>query len=124
MALTAAPSATSTFGGWSGACAGTGACSVTMTSAAGVGATFQVTIAGLSASVMALARVIGAGGANSLTSTLAAAQASVARGNQTAAINQLNAFINQVQALVRSGRLDPATGATLISEAQILTAGL
>jgi hypothetical protein len=39
--LTATPSAGSTFAGWSGACSGTGACSVTMTSNESVSATFN-----------------------------------------------------------------------------------
>jgi len=40
VSLTAAPSAGSTFGGWSGACSGTGGCSVTMNSDKTVTATF------------------------------------------------------------------------------------
>ena len=38
--LTATPDASYTFGGWTGACTGTGACSVTMTANRTVGATF------------------------------------------------------------------------------------
>ena len=40
--LTATPDANYDFGGWTGACAGTGACSVTMTVARAVGATFTI----------------------------------------------------------------------------------
>ena len=40
VALTATPASGSQFSGWSGACAGTGACSVTMDAAKGVTATF------------------------------------------------------------------------------------
>ena len=40
--LTATPSTGYTFGGWTGACTGTGACSVTMTQARTVGATFTI----------------------------------------------------------------------------------
>ena len=40
--LTATPAAGHTFGGWTGACSGTGACSVTMTQAQTVGATFTI----------------------------------------------------------------------------------
>lgn len=41
VTLTAAAAAGSTFGGWSGACTGTGACSVSMTAARTVSATFN-----------------------------------------------------------------------------------
>lgn len=41
VTLTAAPAAGSTFAGWSGACAGTGSCAVTMTAARAVTATFN-----------------------------------------------------------------------------------
>src|ERR1700736_3663762 len=40
VTLTAAPNANSTFGGWSGGCTGTGACTVTLTNSATVTATF------------------------------------------------------------------------------------
>ena len=40
--LTATPATGYTFGGWTGACTGTGACSVTMTAARTVGATFTI----------------------------------------------------------------------------------
>ena len=42
VALTQTPSTGYTFGGWTGACTGTGACSVTMTAARTVGATFTI----------------------------------------------------------------------------------
>ena len=42
VTLSAAPDATSTFAGWSGACSGTGACTVTLTADASVTATFNV----------------------------------------------------------------------------------
>jgi uncharacterized repeat protein (TIGR03803 family) len=41
VTLTAAPAAGSTFVGWSGACSGTGTCSITINSAQSVGATFD-----------------------------------------------------------------------------------
>ncbi len=42
VTLTAAPDASSTFAGWSGACTGTGTCSVTMSAAKSVTATFSI----------------------------------------------------------------------------------
>jgi hypothetical protein len=45
---------------------------------------------------------------NSLTSKLQAAQQSLARGNVNATVNQLDAFIDEIQALKRSERLDAA----------------
>jgi uncharacterized repeat protein (TIGR02543 family) len=42
VALTAAPATGYDFGGWTGACTGTGACSVTMTAARTVGASFTI----------------------------------------------------------------------------------
>jgi YVTN family beta-propeller protein len=42
VALTATPNSSSQFGGWSGACSGTGVCSVTMDSAKSVTATFTL----------------------------------------------------------------------------------
>jgi uncharacterized repeat protein (TIGR02543 family) len=44
--LTAAPAAGSTFVGWSGACTGTGVCTVSMTASKSVTATFNTTTAG------------------------------------------------------------------------------
>ena len=48
------------------------------------------------------------GNANALLVKLRAAEASLARGNETAAVNQLEAFVNQVNALVGSDRLTQA----------------
>src|SRR6185295_8217484 len=42
VTLTASAAAGSTFAGWSGACAGTGACQVTMSAAASVTASFAL----------------------------------------------------------------------------------
>jgi hypothetical protein len=52
--------------------------------------------------------------ANGLQATLRAAIAAADRGNIPAALGILGATENQVRALVRSGRLDPVTGDTLI----------
>ncbi len=67
---------------------------------------------------------LGAGTQNSLTSKLRAAEQSLGRGNRTAAINQLGAFINELEALARSGRLDPATAAALIDLTRALVGSL
>lgn len=48
---------------------------------------------------------LSSGNANALTSKLDAAIASFARGNTTAALNQLEAFLNQLDALVEAGRM-------------------
>ena len=52
------------------------------------------------------------------------AQAAAARGSRAAAINQMNAFINQVQAMERSRRISTTLAAQLIAEAQQIIAGL
>ena len=61
---------------------------------------------------------------NSLGAKLDAAAKSVAKGQRTAAINQLEAFINQVQALVRSGRLSTAQATALVARAERIIAAL
>ena len=60
----------------------------------------------------------------SVNGKLSNAQASMARGNRNAAANQLNAAINEITALIRSRRLDPATGAALMAALQQIIAGL
>ncbi len=67
---------------------------------------------------------LNAGQKNSLTSKLDAAQQSLAKGNDTAAINQLNAFVHEVRALKRSGRLDATTADGLIAQAQAIISQL
>jgi hypothetical protein len=57
---------------------------------------------------------LNAGVKNSLIAKLRAAQESMTRSDATAAGNQLNAFINQVRALERSGRLDQLTANSLV----------
>lgn len=51
VTLSASPAAGYTFGGWSGACSGTGICIVTMNAAVGVNATFNAVPESLSVSV-------------------------------------------------------------------------
>jgi PKD repeat protein len=51
--------------------------------------------------------------ANSLTAPIDAATASLARGNTSAASGQLGAFVNRLDAAVRTGRMGPAVAASL-----------
>jgi hypothetical protein len=66
---------------------------------------------------LAASGVLSQGNANSLLSKLDAAEASAANGNATAAINQLRAFISEVQAAVRRGDLTSQQGQALIDAA-------
>jgi hypothetical protein len=59
---------------------------------------------------------------NSLESKLQAALQSLAQGNTNAAINQLNAFLNEVQALKGSNRLDAETADLFLGEIQTVIA--
>jgi hypothetical protein len=58
---------------------------------------------------------------NSLISKLEAAQRS---RNRNAARGQLNAFINEVRALKRNGRLDASTADSLVAQAQSVLDGI
>jgi len=53
------------------------------------------------------------GNANSLTKKLEAAAKAIARGNMNAALGPLGAFLNELDAMVRSGRLSEADAAPL-----------
>lgn len=69
------------------------------------------------------AGVLSPGNGNALSAKLQAAIGQLDRGNTSAATNQLNAFINQVNALMRAGRLPASSGQDLIDAAQrIITA--
>lgn len=68
----------------------------------------------------AIATYTTGGNRQALLSTVQAAQRSLNRGNAAAARGQLGAFVNQVRALSRSGRLAPDAAATLIALAQQL----
>jgi hypothetical protein len=59
---------------------------------------------------------LNSGQQNALTSKLRAAEKSMLSANTTAAVNQLNAFINQVQALANSHRPSQRSADSLISE--------
>ena len=58
-----------------------------------------------------------AGNTNALSATLQAVLASIGNNNTNSASGELGAFINQVNALVNSGKLDATQGASLIAEA-------
>jgi len=55
---------------------------------------------------------------------LRAALRQLGSGNRAPAAGQLNAFINEVNALVRSGRLSPQQAQPLIDAAEAALAGL
>jgi hypothetical protein len=61
---------------------------------------------------------LSAGNATALKRTLDAASDQMDRGNMTAAINQMRAFINQVNSLVAEGKLPPRDGEALTNEAR------
>ena len=61
---------------------------------------------------------------NSLSAPLTAAQASLARGNLSAANGQMRAFLNHVEAMVRSGQLPASTGAELSAAANRVIASM
>jgi hypothetical protein len=60
--------------------------------------------------------------ASSLLASLDAATASLAAGNTKAAKGQINAFINKVNAALRSRRLDSSTADALVSAAEAILA--
>lgn len=83
----------------------------------GVGsATATVHVLSAQQAIDALSALVGGaveGNANSLNAKLNAAKASLDRGNAGTATNQLQAFLNEVAAMVRSGRLSAAQGDVL-----------
>jgi FIMAH domain-containing protein len=64
------------------------------------------------------------GQANALISKLQSAIAALQNGHENAAQNKLNAFKNQVMAMVNAGTLSAAAGQALIDEADAILAGL
>jgi hypothetical protein len=64
------------------------------------------------------------GQANSLVRKLENVQAKIERGQSDAAINQLMAFINEVESLIAEGVLAASDGAALIEAARNVIAGL
>src|SRR5262249_47323326 len=79
---------------------------------------------GLIEQVQSLVPPLNGGQANALIAKLNAAIAQLDRGNVGPAINQIEAFINEVSAFVQSGKLDAATGASLIAAARDVIAAL
>ncbi|HEX6911291.1 MAG TPA: DNA/RNA non-specific endonuclease, partial [Longimicrobium sp.] len=73
---------------------------------------------------LAGAGALSRGNANALNAKLRAAQQSLGNGQNGAAVNQLNAFVNQVQALVQSGHLPAADGASLVAAAERIQASI
>ncbi|MGD0123993.1 MAG: hypothetical protein ABSF46_01445 [Terriglobia bacterium] len=69
LALTESPYAGSVFTGWSGACSGTGACTVTMNSNQSLGATFNLTPGGGGGGQYTLTVSVTGTGSGSVTST-------------------------------------------------------
>jgi hypothetical protein len=82
-----------------------------------------ITIPGLISGIQNLSE-LNAGQQNSLIAKLQAAQAAVDRGDLNTACASLAAFVNEVNALERSGRLDQATATGLVSGAQLIQASL
>jgi hypothetical protein len=60
------------------------------------------------------------GEANALIAKLQAARSQVERGNNATASNQLNAFLNQLDALRKSGRLGEASATDLRERAEVI----
>jgi DNA/RNA endonuclease G (NUC1) len=65
-----------------------------------------------------LAGKVSRGEAASLNAKLRAAEASLARGQAHTAVNQIEAFVNEVQAMEASGRMSAADAAALTAAAQ------
>jgi hypothetical protein len=80
----------------------------------------QVRIGHLIEDIQALVSegVLNSGQGNALISKLEAAIQALDRGNPTAAVNQMNAFMNEVYALVRAGALTNDQGLSLIVKAK------
>ena len=68
--------------------------------------------------------VLNAGNGNALTAKLDAAIKQMDKGHARPASNQLEAFINQVEAFIRTGKLTSAQGESLIQAARAISAAL
>jgi hypothetical protein len=67
---------------------------------------------------------LSAGNANALNATLQAAHNQLDQGNATAAVNQMQAFINQVNSLVAEGKLSQRDGQSLTTLANRVIASI
>ncbi|MBK6999481.1 MAG: DUF1566 domain-containing protein [Rhodoferax sp.] len=67
--LTATPATGSTFTGWSGACTGTGSCTISMTAAKSITATFSLNVTAPVCTLSANPTTITAGGSSTLTAS-------------------------------------------------------
>jgi len=85
--------------------------------------TTQQALGSISGSVQNL-KGLNSGQKNSLTAKLNAASDSAARGNTTAANNQLNAFLNELQAYVSAGNISTTDAAALRTEIHAVQAAL
>jgi PKD repeat protein len=85
--------------------------------------TVQQAISSIGAYVQKIA-TLNAGQKNSLTAKLNAASAAASRGDTTAATNQLNAFLNEVQADQNSGKISDSQAATLRDAVHAVKAAL
>jgi len=83
----------------------------------------QQALSSISGSVQKIAS-LNDGQKNSLTAKLNAASASLARGDTKPANNQLNAFLNEVQAMVNSGRLSSGDAAALRNSVHAVQAAI
>ena len=81
-------------------------------------------IASLQGGIENLSDALEKGNVDAMASLVAKAAASIARGNTIPAANQLEAFINQVEAAMTSGRLSRERGAPLIQEANTIIRNL
>jgi probable HAF family extracellular repeat protein len=80
----------------------------------------QITALTSAVTTLATAGTVNQGQANALLAKLDAITRQLNKGNKTAAINLLQAFINQVHALVNAGIIPASAGQTLIDAAQKL----
>lgn len=89
-------------------------------------ASYQAGVGGLIEMIESLVTggVLTGGNANSLISKLESAIQQLDRANIGPAINKLQAFINEVEAYIRSGRLEPGLGQPLVDEARRIIAAL